>query len=219
MTAQPIVVLVEGGPTLDVPQGSDTYSCPTDLSVTGNIAVSGTVDGRDVATDGSKLDGIETSATADQTANEILTAIKTVDGASSGLDADLLDGNEASAFAAAAHSHAGMLLANGTVPLTADWDAGGYEIRAQTFESDVARGTAPLVVASDTPVDNLRAAAHETLHGIEAIGAVTFVDATHILSVASVTYWWKGIKFTSGAEYLCQTPTRKQCSGIGRRDR
>jgi hypothetical protein len=39
-----------------------------------------------------KLDGIETSATADQTAVQILTAIKTVDGASSGLDADLLDG-------------------------------------------------------------------------------------------------------------------------------
>ncbi len=32
------------------------------LDVTGNIAVSGTVDGRDLATDGSKLDGIETGA-------------------------------------------------------------------------------------------------------------------------------------------------------------
>jgi|TARA_Y100000015_G_scaffold2792_1_gene2626 hypothetical protein len=68
------------------------------LDVTGNIVVSGTVDGRDLATDGSKLDGIEASATADQTASEILTALKTVDGSGSGLDADLLDGNEASAF-------------------------------------------------------------------------------------------------------------------------
>jgi len=42
---------------------------------------------------------VETGATADQTAGEILSLIKTVDGASSGLDADLLDGNEASAFA------------------------------------------------------------------------------------------------------------------------
>jgi len=64
------------------------------VTVTGNIVVSGTVDGRDVATDGSKLDGIESGATADQTASEILTAIKTVDGASSGLDADVLDGQE-----------------------------------------------------------------------------------------------------------------------------
>ena len=44
------------------------------------------------STDKTKLDGIEAGATADQTATEILTAIKTVDGAGSGLDADLLDG-------------------------------------------------------------------------------------------------------------------------------
>ena len=45
------------------------------LAVTGNITVSGTVDGRDVATDGTKLDGIEASATADQTASEIASLI------------------------------------------------------------------------------------------------------------------------------------------------
>jgi hypothetical protein len=39
------------------------------VSVTGNVAVSGTVDGRDVATDGSKLDGIEASADVTDTAN------------------------------------------------------------------------------------------------------------------------------------------------------
>ena len=42
--------------------------------------------------DHTKLNAIEASATADQTAAEILTAIKTVDGAGSGLDADTLDG-------------------------------------------------------------------------------------------------------------------------------
>jgi len=41
------------------------------LSVTGNITVTGTVDGRDVASDGSKLDGIESGATADQVWGEI----------------------------------------------------------------------------------------------------------------------------------------------------
>jgi hypothetical protein len=44
--------------------------------------------------DKAKLDGIESGATGDQTASEILTAIKTVDGTGSGLDADLLDGVE-----------------------------------------------------------------------------------------------------------------------------
>jgi len=38
-----------------------------------NIATTGTVDGRDVSVDGTKLDTIETSATADQTAAEIKT--------------------------------------------------------------------------------------------------------------------------------------------------
>src|SRR6056300_1206698 len=43
----------------------------TGIDVTGNIVVSGTVDGRDVATDGTKLDGIEANATADQTQSDI----------------------------------------------------------------------------------------------------------------------------------------------------
>ena len=51
-----------------------------------------------------KLDGIETNATADQSASEILTLVKTVDGSGSGLDADTLDGQHSSAFATA-HSH------------------------------------------------------------------------------------------------------------------
>ena len=45
----------------------------TGVQVTGNIVVSGMVDGRQVSHDGSKLDTIETSATADQTAAEIKT--------------------------------------------------------------------------------------------------------------------------------------------------
>jgi len=44
------------------------------LDVTGNIVVSGNVDGRNVASDGAKLDGIEASATADQSDAEIKTA-------------------------------------------------------------------------------------------------------------------------------------------------
>ena len=63
----------------------------------GNLDTNGfTIDGRDIASDGSKLDGIESGATADQTASEILTLIKTVDGVSSGLDADTVDGLHAS---------------------------------------------------------------------------------------------------------------------------
>jgi len=44
------------------------------LTVDTNIAVTGTVDGRDIATDGAKLDGIDTGATDDQTGAEIKAA-------------------------------------------------------------------------------------------------------------------------------------------------
>jgi hypothetical protein len=63
------------------------------------------------------------------------------------LDADKLDGIEATGF----------IKANGTVALSANWDAGGYEIRSNTFESDVATGTIPLVIASTTKCTNLNA--------------------------------------------------------------
>ena len=62
--------VVIGGATAN--SGTFTVlSATTSLGVTGNITVSGTVDGRDVAADGTKLDGIESGATADQTKADI----------------------------------------------------------------------------------------------------------------------------------------------------
>ena len=61
------VAVAEDGPITST--GNHDFTAGID--VTGNITVSGTVDGRDVATDGSKLDGIEAGATADQTDEEI----------------------------------------------------------------------------------------------------------------------------------------------------
>jgi len=76
--------------------GTDVFK----VNNVGQVTVNGTVDGRDLASDGSKLDGIESGATADQSASEILTLIKTVDGSGSGLDADTLDGVQASGLVA-----------------------------------------------------------------------------------------------------------------------
>tara|TARA_R110000744_G_scaffold59906_2_gene124320 strand:- start:206 stop:2506 length:2301 start_codon:yes stop_codon:yes gene_type:complete len=81
---------------------------------TGNITTAGTVDGRDLSVDGAKLDLIEASATADQTAAELLAAIITVDGNGTGLDADLLDGQHAADIVAAAVGQVG----DGTVTIT-----------------------------------------------------------------------------------------------------
>ena len=90
----------------------------TGVDVTGNIAVSGTVDGRDIATDGTKLNTIETGATADQTAAQLLTAVKTVDGSGSGLDADLLDGQQGSYYYSSGNPP--PLTADPTLTLTGD---------------------------------------------------------------------------------------------------
>jgi len=53
---------------------ADTSVQPGDSPSFSSVSVTGTVDGRDVSSDGSKLDGIESGATADQTAGEIKTA-------------------------------------------------------------------------------------------------------------------------------------------------
>ena len=56
--------LTLNGVTFSTNQDISTTASPTfvNLTATGNIIVTGTVDGRDVATDGTKLDGIEASA-------------------------------------------------------------------------------------------------------------------------------------------------------------
>ena len=53
-----------------------------------NIVTSGTVDGRDVSTDGAKLDGIEAGATADQTNAEIRAAVEAASDSNVFTDAD-----------------------------------------------------------------------------------------------------------------------------------
>ena len=66
-----------------------------------NLTTTGTIDGRDVASDGSKLDGIESGATADQTASEIRALVESASDSNVFTDADhtKLNNIEASATA------------------------------------------------------------------------------------------------------------------------
>jgi hypothetical protein len=68
-------------------------------ALTGAVTTNSTFDGRDVSVDGAKLDGIESGATADQTAAEIKTAYESNANTNAFTDADetKLDGIEASA--------------------------------------------------------------------------------------------------------------------------
>jgi hypothetical protein len=120
-------LLLQTGDGTDYPVVIDTFN---DISAN-NITVDGTVDGRDIAADGLKLDGIEPGATGDQTANEILAALLTVDGAGTGLDADLLDGQHASDILAAAASDAADQIGNGRVEIangTGISGSGGFNL-------------------------------------------------------------------------------------------
>jgi hypothetical protein len=81
-----------------------------------NIVTSGTVDGRDVSTDGTKLDGIESGATADQTAAEIRTLVGNATDSNVFTDAEKtkLSGIEASATADQTAAEIRTLVGNAT---------------------------------------------------------------------------------------------------------
>ena len=90
------------------------------VTVTGNIAVTGTVDGRDLATDGSKLDGIEASATADQTDAEIRAAVEAASDSNVFTDADhtKLNGIATSANNYSHPNHSGEVTSSGDGAMT-----------------------------------------------------------------------------------------------------
>jgi len=130
--------------TLNLEAGDGTHFLANihefgELDVTGNITISGTVDGRDISVDGAKLDNIEAGATADMTAAEILTEIKTVDGIGSGLDADLLDGQHAQDIINSASASAANNINNSTITLVAGnaLDGGGTFTLNQVANSSI----------------------------------------------------------------------------------
>ena len=86
------------------------------VQTTGNIVVGGTVDGRDVAADGTKLDGIESGATGDQTAAEIRTLIGNATNSNVFTDAETtkLSGIETGATADQTASEIRTLVENAT---------------------------------------------------------------------------------------------------------
>ncbi len=144
------------------------------LAVTNNITVGGTVDGRDLATDGSKLDGIESGATADQTAAEIRTLVESASDSNVFTDADhsKLNGIESGATADQTDEEiqdiVGAMLSGNT--------ESGITVTYQ--DSD---GTIDFAVASQTD-QNFTNADHSKLDGIES-GATADQTASEILTL------------------------------------
>ena len=130
----------------------------TGVSVTGNIVVSGTVDGRDLATDGTKLDGIESNATADQTAAEIRTLVESASDSNVFTDADHTKLNGIEANATADQSASEILTLLKTV------DGAGSGLDADTL--DGVQASALVAVGGDTMTGALRVDISSTVDGI-----------------------------------------------------
>jgi len=136
-----------------------------------------------------KLAGIETGATADQTASEIMTAIQTVDGTGSGLDADLLDGIDSTGFATAAQG----TLANSAVQpgdnvSTLTNDAGYLTAETNDLTAAVTWANVPDANITQSSVTQHQAALSITESQISDLGTyVTKTSATGSAEVPSGT--------------------------------
>ena len=154
---------VGGALTITGGAGGATSGNSGDVTISGGIAVGSGTDGTVIFVSGATTYGLTAPGVAGPslttTAQTIIEAINEID----------------------ASTPSGVLLADGSVPLTANWDAGAFEIRAQTFESDVTTGTAPFVVASTTLVTNLNA---DQLDSQEGSYYLDLANATGTLAIA-----------------------------------
>lgn len=87
----------------------------------------------------------------------------------------------------------GYVKADGTVPLTANWDVGAYKVTANQLESDVVTGTAPILVNSTTNVPNLNCSSlvghvpSDFLHADGSVNATGTINSTLITGTAPIT--------------------------------
>jgi hypothetical protein len=158
-----------------------TLTAPT---ISGNLTTDGTIDGRDVAADGTKLDGIEASATADQTDAEIRAAVEAATDSNVFTDADhtKLNAIEASADVTDTTNvtAAGALMDSEVTNLAQvkAFDSADYATAAQGTTADAALpkagGAMTGAITTNSTFDGRDIATDGTkLDGIEASADVT----------------------------------------------
>src|SRR3990167_1681506 len=147
--------------------GVDTY---LDSSIVSADILDGTIVSADI-TDG-------TIVNADINSSAAIDASKITDGTVSNTEFQYINSLSSNVQTQFANILNGTTSFSG-LTASANLDIGSYELQAQTFESDVATGTAPLIVASTTKVTNLNA---DTVDGI---------DSTN-LGFSNVIFYWYG---------------------------
>ena len=120
------------------------------LDITNNIVVGGTVDGRDVAADGSKIDGIEAGATADQTGAEIKAAYEGEANAYTDAKDTKLSGIETGADVTDA---ANVVAALSGASLTGALDAADQIVGKQNIKDYAIESTTPAISSGTLTLD------------------------------------------------------------------
>lgn len=187
-------------------------------AMTGAITTNSTFDGRDVATDGTKLDGIEAGATADQTAAQIKTAYESNADTNAFTDADhtKLDGIEASADVTDTTNVVAALSAGTGISLSA-----GGEIANTAPDQTVAltggggttiSGTYPnFTITSSSSA--LPTATSTVLGGVELFSDTEqTVAANAVTATASRTY---GIQLNSDDQAVINVPWTDTTYSVG----
>jgi len=181
--------------------GSPTFAA---ITINGNITATGTVDGRDLQTDGTKLDAIEASATADQTDAQIRTAVEAASDSNVFTDADhtKLNGVAASSNNYVHPNHSGevtstadgaTVIANAIVDEAnlkiSNAPTNGYFLSAQSGDTGgmtwaVPANTTYSVGDGGLTTHNFTDADHTKLNAIEASADVT--DATNVTAAGAL---------------------------------
>lgn len=79
------------------------------------------------------------------------------------------------------------VLSDGSQTLTADWDAGPHQIRAETFYADVTTGTAPIKCDSTTVCTNLNADLLDGLHSSQLTNVLPVKLEVRVATTAAGT--------------------------------
>jgi hypothetical protein len=142
--------------------------------------------------DKTKLDGIESGATADQDASDIRSLgffDTSNDGSGSGLDADLLDGNEATAFATASHSHSRSVQMAVTDPGTAltTGDGKGYFVVPPELNGYNLTDADAAVVGAQSSSGTVDVMIHNATDTVDMLSTGITIDANEDTSYTAAT--------------------------------
>ncbi len=152
-----------------------------ELSIGGDLTVGGTVDGRDIAADGTKLDGIESGATGDQTNAEIRAAVEAAPDSNVFTDADHTKLNAIEANATADQTKADIEGLGIDVPatnLTGTIPAARLSTATTQAESDDSTKIATTAYVVDK-ITTLIGGAPSTLNDLNELAAAINDDANY----------------------------------------